>query len=50
MNIVPITLKAANEYVAQHHRHHKPATGCKFCIGCEGKADSLSALRYVADL
>ena len=35
MKIIPITLKAANEYVAQHHRHHKPATGCKFCIGCE---------------
>lgn len=35
MKIVPITLKAANEYVAQNHRHHKPATGCKFCIGCK---------------
>lgn len=35
MKIMPITLKAANEYVAQNHRHHKPATGCKFCIGCK---------------
>lgn len=35
MQIVPITLKAANEYVAQNHRHHKPTVGCKFCIGCE---------------
>lgn len=35
MKIVPITLKTANEYVAQNHRHHKPVTGCKFCIGCK---------------
>lgn len=35
MEIIPITLKAANEYVAQNHRHHKPVAGCKFCIGCE---------------
>lgn len=35
MEIIPITLKAANEYVAKNHRHHKPAAGCKFCIGCE---------------
>lgn len=34
MEIIPITLKAANEYVSQHHRHHKPCVGCKFCIGC----------------
>lgn len=35
MKIIPITLKAANEYVAQNHRHHKPVVGCKFCIGCK---------------
>lgn len=35
MEIVPITLKAANEYVARYHRHHKPTVGCKFSIGCE---------------
>lgn len=35
MEIIPITLKTANLYVAQHHRHHKPVTGCKFCIGCK---------------
>lgn len=35
MKIVPINLKTANEYVAQNHRHHKPVTGCKFCIGVE---------------
>lgn len=25
--LTPITLAEANAYVAQHHRHHKPATG-----------------------
>ena len=33
MKIVPITLKAANEFVAKHHRHHKPSVGHKFSIG-----------------
>ena len=30
--ITPITLRDANEYVRQHHRHHRPARGCRFCI------------------
>ncbi len=28
----PITLRAANAFVEQHHRHHKPARGCVFCV------------------
>jgi len=31
--IVPISLKQANEYVTDKHRHHKAVRGCKFCIG-----------------
>ena len=30
----PVTLAQANEFVAQHHRHHKPVIGHKFSIGC----------------
>lgn len=30
--LVPITLKEANFFVEQHHRHHKPVTGHKFSI------------------
>lgn len=30
--IVPITFKEANAFVVQHHRHHKPMPGCKFCV------------------
>lgn len=33
--IVPITLKLAKEFVAEHHRHNKPPVGHKFSIGIE---------------
>lgn len=39
MEIIPITLKAANEYVERYHRHHPKMQGCKFCIAvkdCDG--------------
>lgn len=32
MKITPITLAEANAFVAQHHRHHKPVPGAKFCV------------------
>jgi hypothetical protein len=32
---VPLTLRQANAYVEELHRHHKPARGCVFCIGLE---------------
>jgi len=35
MEAVPITLRAANEYVRLHHRHNAPVTGCRFAVGCE---------------
>lgn len=35
MEIIPLTLKAANVFISKNHRHHKPTVGCKFCIGCE---------------
>jgi hypothetical protein len=28
----PTTLKAANAFVAAHHRHNKPPRGCKFAL------------------
>ena len=34
LELCPMTLKEANAYVEQHHRHHKPVTGHKFSIGC----------------
>jgi len=35
MKIVPITLKAACAFIAQHHRHNKPPAGWKFGVGLE---------------
>lgn len=32
LELVPITLKEANYYVKEHHRHHQPVTGHKFSI------------------
>lgn len=37
MNIVPIHLKQANDFVKEHHRHNKPVTGHKFAIGLEAE-------------
>jgi len=35
LTLVPISLKEANAFVAEYHRHHKPTRGHKFSIGCE---------------
>jgi hypothetical protein len=34
LEIIPVSLKDANAFVAEHHRHHKPVVGHKFSIGC----------------
>jgi hypothetical protein len=33
LRIVPLNLAQANQFVSEHHRHHKPMPGCKFSIG-----------------
>ena len=33
MLIVPMTISDAKEFVAQHHRHHKPPQGALFAVG-----------------
>ena len=39
LEIVPITLSEANEFVRNHHRHHKPVIGHKFSIAVsDGKS------------
>lgn len=35
LEIVPISLKDANDFVSEHHRHHKPVVGHKFSIACQ---------------
>jgi hypothetical protein len=39
LELVPLTLREANAFIAQHHRHHKPARGCRFVVGCARAAD-----------
>ena len=39
MHIYPITLKTANDYVKNNHRHHKPVIGAKFAIGAMHDAE-----------
>lgn len=34
LEIKPIHLKQANEFVKEHHRHNIPTTGGKFAISC----------------
>ena len=34
LRIRPITLKAANTYVEQHHRHNRPTNGHKWSVAC----------------
>ena len=33
MKIKPCTLREANAFVIEKHRHSKQVRGCKFCIG-----------------
>ena len=33
MTSKPITFRTACDFIALHHRHHKPTVGCKFSIG-----------------
>ena len=35
LKVVPITLRAANAYVAEHHRHNLPTNGHKFSVAVE---------------
>ena len=32
LQLQPITLAEANQFVREHHRHHAPVPGAKFCI------------------
>lgn len=34
LELRPLTLKQANAYVFEHHRHNKPVVGHRFSIGC----------------
>lgn len=33
LRVIPINLRDANAFVAEHHRHAQPPRGCKYSIG-----------------
>ena len=33
LELVPVTFRQAQAFIAAHHRHHKPPRGMKFCLG-----------------
>ena len=45
LTVVPLPLSEANEFVRQHHRHHRPVVGHKFSLGV---ADESGSVRGVA--
>lgn len=45
LTIVPSTLREANAYVTQHHRHHATVRGCRFSLAV---LDELGTIRGVA--
>lgn len=46
MEIVPVTISDAKEFVAQHHRHHRPPQGALFAIGA-AEADEMVGVAIV---
>lgn len=33
LSIVPVSFRQAQAFIAEHHRHHRPPHGMKFCLG-----------------
>lgn len=38
LSLVPLTLRKANAFIKEHHRHHKPARGCICVVGVTDEA------------
>ncbi len=45
--IIPMDLSDANDFVAKHHRHHKPVIGHKFSIGVMDEAHALQGVAII---
>ena len=46
LTIVPVTFREACDFVADHHRHHKPPRGHKFSVGV-AKDDTLVGVAII---
>ena len=47
LKIVPLELKISNQFVLNHHRHHKPVQGHRFSIGVVANNDWLCGAAVV---
>ena len=47
LHIVPVTLATANDFIAEHHRHHRPVIGHKFSLGVEDDNEQLRGVATV---
>lgn len=47
MKVVPLTLKEANAFIAEHHRHHKPVVGHRFSLGLRRADGALAGVVVV---
>jgi hypothetical protein len=47
LEVVPLELSEANAFVARHHRHHRPAVGHKFSLGCADQAETIRGVAIV---
>ena len=47
MKVKPTTLRFANEYVRQNHRHSKIVQGCKFCIAAIDAEETILGVAIV---
>jgi hypothetical protein len=47
LTIIPCTIAEANEFVRQHHRHHRPVVGHKFSLAVVDEADNIRGVAIV---
>lgn len=47
LRVIPFTLKQANQFIAQHHRHHKPVVGHRFSLACLNSSESVCGVAIV---
>ena len=47
MRIIPFTLRKANEFVKQFHRHSKTVVGCRFSIAAVDENDKIIGIAIV---
>lgn len=50
MKVIPITLREANAFVDEHHRHHKATQGCKFALGLLNGETFCRVVNEIAEL